>query len=221
MAAGLSQAPQKEHQPGRKFGPGDPVIFKLCRFFVKAIGGSQTTAITRTCDRIDVYMCGIAGLVHIRGARLSAARDAARSMADSLAHRGPDDAGVWESADGSVALSHRRLSIIDLSPLGRNPMTWGDGRLWITFNGEIYNFVELRQRARGERSPVSLAHRHRSHPRRLRRMGRRLRAAARRHVRLRHLGRTAGAACGWRAIGWARSRSTTAKPAACCPLPRS
>jgi len=145
MAAGLSQAPQKEHQPGRKFGPGDPVIFKLCRFFVKAIGGSQTTAITRTCDRIDVYMCGIAGLVHIRGARLSAARDAARSMADSLAHRGPDDAGVWESADGSVALSHRRLSIIDLSPLGHNPMTWGDGRLWITFNGEIYNFVELRQ----------------------------------------------------------------------------
>ena len=74
MAAGLSQAPQKEHLPGRKFGPGDPVIFKLCRFFVKAIGGSQTTAITRTCDRIDVYMCGIAGLVHIRGARLSAAR---------------------------------------------------------------------------------------------------------------------------------------------------
>ena len=57
MAAGLSQAPQKEHQPGRKFGPGDPVIFKLCRFFVKVIGGSQTTAITRTFGRIDVYIC--------------------------------------------------------------------------------------------------------------------------------------------------------------------
>ena len=66
-------------------------------------------------------------------------------MADLITHRGPDDSGVWSSADGSVALSHRRLSIIDLSPLGRNPMFWDDGRLWITFNGEIYNFRELRQ----------------------------------------------------------------------------
>jgi asparagine synthase (glutamine-hydrolysing) len=66
-------------------------------------------------------------------------------MADLIAHRGPDDSGVWNSADGSVALSHRRLSIIDLSPLGRNPMFWDEGRLWITFNGEIYNFRELRQ----------------------------------------------------------------------------
>jgi asparagine synthase (glutamine-hydrolysing) len=138
-------------------GPGDPVIFKLCRSFVKAIGGSQTTAITRTCDRTDVYMCGLAGRVDIRGGRISAARDAVRTMADSLAHRGPDDAGVCESADGSVALSHRRLSIIDLSPLGHNPMTWGDGRLWITFNGEIYNFVTLRQQFE------AIGHRFRSH----------------------------------------------------------
>jgi asparagine synthase (glutamine-hydrolysing) len=42
-------------------------------------------------------------------------------------------------------LGHRRLSIVDLSPLGRNPMSWGNGRFWITFNGEIYNFLELRQ----------------------------------------------------------------------------
>ena len=77
-------------------------------------------------------------------------------MADSLAHRGPDDAGVWESADGSVAFSHRRLSIIDLSPLGHNPMQWGDGRLWITFNGEIYNFADLR------RELQALGHRFRS-----------------------------------------------------------
>jgi asparagine synthase (glutamine-hydrolysing) len=66
-------------------------------------------------------------------------------MANLIAHRGPDDSGLWSSADGSVALAHRRLSIIDLSPLGRNPMYWDDGRLWITFNGEIYNFRELRQ----------------------------------------------------------------------------
>ncbi len=66
-------------------------------------------------------------------------------MASTLSHRGPDDCGVWESDDGTVALSHRRLSIIDLSPLGHNPMSGDDGRLWITFNGEIYNFLELRQ----------------------------------------------------------------------------
>jgi asparagine synthase (glutamine-hydrolysing) len=65
-------------------------------------------------------------------------------MNSTLAHRGPDDEGVWTSADGSVALAQRRLSIIDLSPLGRNPMPWDGGRLWITFNGEIYNFRELR-----------------------------------------------------------------------------
>jgi asparagine synthase (glutamine-hydrolysing) len=65
-------------------------------------------------------------------------------MAAALAHRGPDDCGVWESADGTIALSQRRLSIVDLSPLGHNPMPWDEGRLWITFNGEIYNFLELR-----------------------------------------------------------------------------
>ena len=78
-------------------------------------------------------------------------------MADCMSHRGPDDAGVWASADGSVALSHRRLSIVDLSPLGRNPMGWDNGRLWITFNGEIYNFRELRQQLE------TAGHRFRSH----------------------------------------------------------
>ena len=66
------------------------------------------------------------------------------SMTDTLGHRGPDDAGVWVSAGGGVALGHRRLSIVDLSPLGHNPMTWENGRYWITYNGEIYNFQELR-----------------------------------------------------------------------------
>ena len=103
-------------------------------------------------------MCGIAGLVRLqpeRGAG-SLARTAL-AMADTLAHRGPDDAGVWESADHTVALSHRRLSIVDLSPLGRNPMSWDGGRLWITFNGEIYNFLELR------RELESAGYRFRSH----------------------------------------------------------
>jgi asparagine synthase (glutamine-hydrolysing) len=99
-------------------------------------------------------MCGIAGFIWIdgRGERIAPGRTA-RTMADTLTHRGPDDAGVWESADACVGLSHRRLSIIDLSPLGRNPMSWDGGRLWITFNGEIYNFGELRSEleSRGHR----------------------------------------------------------------------
>ena len=66
-------------------------------------------------------------------------------------------AGAWESDAGNVALAHRRLSIIDLSPLGRNPMAGEDGRLWITFNGEIYNFLELR------RELEAAGHRFRSH----------------------------------------------------------
>ena len=66
-------------------------------------------------------------------------------MARAIEHRGPDDAGVWVPETGHVALAHRRLSIIDLSPLGHNPMSWNQGDLWITFNGEIYNFAELRR----------------------------------------------------------------------------
>ncbi len=65
-------------------------------------------------------------------------------MADTLVHRGPDDAGVWCDADAGVALAHRRLSIIDLSPAGHQPMDSADGRYTIVFNGEMYNFEELR-----------------------------------------------------------------------------
>jgi len=86
-------------------------------------------------------MCGIVG-------KLNFDREQAvdphqiRRMADSLRHRGPDDAGVW--TDGAVGLGHRRLSIIDLSPNGHNPMCNEDATIWIVFNGEIYNFQELR-----------------------------------------------------------------------------
>jgi asparagine synthase (glutamine-hydrolysing) len=78
-------------------------------------------------------------------------------MRDVMSHRGPDDAGTWHSADGRVALGHRRLSIVDLSAAGHQPMTNEDGTLWIVFNGEIYNHGELREalEARG--------HRYRSH----------------------------------------------------------
>ena len=91
-------------------------------------------------------MCGIAGVVRRRGADhpVGSASLVAATMANVLGHRGPDDAGTWESPDATVALAHRRLSIVDLSALGHNPMPWDGGRLWITFNGEIYNFRELR-----------------------------------------------------------------------------
>lgn len=88
-------------------------------------------------------MCGIAGMVLAGHAKASTRILGA--MTDRLAHRGPDDRGVWISEDGAVGLGHRRLSIIDLSPLGRQPMASRSGRYVITYNGEIYNFRDLRR----------------------------------------------------------------------------
>jgi len=84
-------------------------------------------------------MCGIAGIVHFDGA--PADPEAARAMARCLAHRGPDQEGVY--ASGNVALSFRRLSIIDLSDKASQPMASADRTRWLVFNGEIYNYVEL------------------------------------------------------------------------------
>ena len=85
-------------------------------------------------------MCGIAGRYNFRSGAPVAAPVVAQ-MCELLAHRGPDGQGVF--ADGAVGLGHRRLAIIDLSDAGRQPMSSGSGRFWITFNGEIYNFQEL------------------------------------------------------------------------------
>jgi asparagine synthase (glutamine-hydrolysing) len=89
-------------------------------------------------------MCGIAGVLHSAGRAREELERAAAAMADSLAHRGPDDSGVWSDAEAGVALSHRRLSIIDLSPTGHQPMVSAEGRFVVVFNGEIYNYQELR-----------------------------------------------------------------------------
>jgi asparagine synthase (glutamine-hydrolysing) len=70
--------------------------------------------------------------------------ETAQKMADTLIHRGPDDAGVWVDAGAGIALAHRRLSIVDLSPAGHQPMISSTGRFVIAFNGEIYNHQELR-----------------------------------------------------------------------------
>ena len=66
-------------------------------------------------------------------------------MRDTIAHRGPDAAGIWSSADGAVVLGHRRLAIIDLSPTGAQPMQNAARTTVVVFNGEIYNHHELRQ----------------------------------------------------------------------------
>ncbi|MEY3879821.1 MAG: hypothetical protein RIQ94_616, partial [Pseudomonadota bacterium] len=65
-------------------------------------------------------------------------------MGDVIAHRGPDDSGVWSDDDAGVGLAHRRLSIVDLSPAGHQPMLSVSGRYVIAFNGEIYNHLMLR-----------------------------------------------------------------------------
>ena len=87
-------------------------------------------------------MCGIVGIAS-RSSVIDL--DLLVSMRESLRHRGPDDAGIWRSGDGRVAFGHRRLAIIDLSPLGRQPMEDVKGELCITYNGEIYNYRELRE----------------------------------------------------------------------------
>jgi asparagine synthase (glutamine-hydrolysing) len=85
-------------------------------------------------------MCGIVGIAGVT----PQTRDWLVAGRDVMAHRGPDDAGAWWSADGRVGLAQRRLAIIDLSPGGHQPMHDASGDLSIVYNGEIYNFAELR-----------------------------------------------------------------------------
>lgn len=86
-------------------------------------------------------MCGIIGEMN----DVSVDLDTFETMRDSMQHRGPDDASTYSTADGSVALGHRRLSIIDLSDAGCQPMPNEDDTIWLVFNGEIYNFQSLRE----------------------------------------------------------------------------
>ena len=90
-------------------------------------------------------MCGIAGLLNLSGRYNECElRDLAKRMADTMTYRGPDDSGVWVDPSGYCALSQRRLSIIDLSTGGHQPMIAPDTGDAITFNGELYNYLELR-----------------------------------------------------------------------------
>lgn len=85
-------------------------------------------------------MCGIAGILHLDGAPASPVL--LKRMTDAIAHRGPDGEGHW--TEGNVAIGHRRLAIIDLSPAGHQPMISADHRYVLSYNGEVYNFQELR-----------------------------------------------------------------------------
>jgi asparagine synthase (glutamine-hydrolysing) len=87
-------------------------------------------------------MCGIAGIVNFRGR--SVEPEQISRLLDLMAHRGPDGARTWFNTERSVALGHRRLAIIDPGASGNQPMASADGRYVITYNGEIYNFLELR-----------------------------------------------------------------------------
>ena len=93
-------------------------------------------------------MCGIAGIIDFNTPN-STLINKLEFMGEILAHRGPDDNGVWVHDKLNVGFSHQRLSIIDLSKNGRQPMTDQSGN-WIVFNGEIYNFKEIRKNFENE-----------------------------------------------------------------------
>ncbi|MFN3077750.1 MAG: asparagine synthase (glutamine-hydrolyzing) [Alphaproteobacteria bacterium] len=90
-------------------------------------------------------MCGLAGVIDFtRSVGEEPLRAVTTAMADSLVHRGPDDGGVWVDAAAGIGLGHRRLSIVDLSPAGHQPMVSADGRYVIVYNGEVYSHQVLR-----------------------------------------------------------------------------
>jgi asparagine synthase (glutamine-hydrolysing) len=95
-------------------------------------------------------MCGIAGYFAYGSDAPPCDPSALKRIADAMLTRGPDGSGAWQSEDGRIAFAHRRLAIIDLSETGAQPMTSADGRYVITYNGEIYNFRELRRELEAE-----------------------------------------------------------------------
>jgi asparagine synthase (glutamine-hydrolysing) len=91
-------------------------------------------------------MCGIAGIISASGLD----RGMVKRMTRAVAHRGPDDCGLWVDSEAGIGLGHRRLAIVDLTPAGHQPMHSADGRFVLTFNGEIYNHPELRAELEGK-----------------------------------------------------------------------
>ncbi|SDR60429.1 asparagine synthase (glutamine-hydrolysing) [Rhizobiales bacterium GAS191] len=102
-------------------------------------------------------MCGIVGIFLASHAADAGRLDAIEAMAQTLHHRGPDGCGIWMDREAGIAFGHRRLAIVDLSEAGRQPMLSASERLVMTFNGEVYNFAELRK------DLEALGHRFRGH----------------------------------------------------------
>jgi asparagine synthase (glutamine-hydrolysing) len=98
-------------------------------------------------------MCGFAGVLSVHTGLIT--HSSLNMMGDAIAHRGPDDQGSWIAASGQVGLSHRRLSIMDLSAAGHQPMASHSGRYLIAYNGEIYNHITIRDRLIGLSSSPS------------------------------------------------------------------
>src|SRR5437764_13791761 len=90
-------------------------------------------------------MCGIAGVVALRGSRFRVTEEYVTRMREGVAHRGPDGAATWVSEDGAVGLGFRRLAIVDLSDRAMQPMANEDGSVRLLFNGEIYNHAAIRR----------------------------------------------------------------------------
>jgi asparagine synthase (glutamine-hydrolysing) len=88
-------------------------------------------------------MCGIAGIYNFNEKSVSS--EEIGMLTAAVAHRGPDGQGIWKSDEYRITLGHRRLSILDLSERGKQPMSYTNGRFWITYNGEIYNFLEIKK----------------------------------------------------------------------------
>ena len=127
-------------------------------------------------------MCGITGFWQLNDFAAEGARATATQMAAAIAYRGPDDYGVWLDEGANFALAHRRLSIVDLSPAGHQPMLSASSRYVMAFNGEIYNHIEMRRElesltpallspCQGERIQMARTFRHRDAAGRLRSLG--------------------------------------------------
>ena len=94
-------------------------------------------------------MCGFAGFIGFSNFSKDRVESIASNMGDTIFHRGPDDFGIWCDDSAEVVLAHRRLSILDLSMAGHQPMISPSGRFVIAYNGEIYNHNDLRAKLNG------------------------------------------------------------------------
>ena len=90
-------------------------------------------------------MCGIAGFFCSNDKKFYECLNSLEDIKNTLFHRGPDDSGVWKGNESQVVFGHRRLSILDLTKAGHQPMTSSCGRYVVTFNGEVYNHLDLRK----------------------------------------------------------------------------